>query len=88
VNGAEVVELECILPVGLARERVAARLSEGIDPSDATPELLDVLRQRQEPWLLANRIDTSGTRAEAIEAAAEVVEPGRPVNAGGREARR
>jgi aminoglycoside phosphotransferase family enzyme/predicted kinase len=88
VNGAEVVELECILPVGMARERVAARLSEGIDPSDATPELLDVLRQRQEPWLLANRIDTSGTRAEAIEAAAEVVEPGRPVNAGGRAARR
>jgi predicted kinase len=73
--GAEVVEIECILPVGMARERVEARLREGTDPSDATPEMLDMFRQRQEPWLTANRVDTSGTRQSAVDHAAAVIEP-------------
>jgi predicted kinase len=59
----------------MARERVEARLREGTDPSDATPEMLDMFRQRQEPWLTANRVDTSGTRQSAVDHAAAVIEP-------------
>src|SRR5690606_18815811 len=37
---ADVVEVRCDLPVDIARERVARRMAEGFDLSDATPEVV------------------------------------------------
>lgn len=66
MHGAEIVEIECMLPPGLAKERIALRLQKGGDASDARPELVDTLRQRQEPWVSAHGLDTSGEPEDAI----------------------
>ena len=72
-HGAEFVEIQCMLPPGLAKERIRGRLEKGTDASDATPELVDTLRQRQQPWPSAKGLDTSGTPDDAIALALRLV---------------
>ncbi len=67
-KGAVIVEFECVLDAATAKKRIAARLDEGIDPSDARPELVDELRTRHEPWAEAIPIDTRPSPDEVLEA--------------------
>lgn len=59
--GAELTELRCELPRGIAKERIARRLASLYQPSDATPELVDAIGDRFDAWPEAASVDTSGT---------------------------
>ncbi len=56
--GAEVVELECTLDASVARERVARRLANPWNPSDATPDIVDHLAAERDPWPTALGLPT------------------------------
>lgn len=56
--GATTIECECTLDPTRAQARIAARMAEGHDASDASPELSKVLRARREPWPKATTIAT------------------------------
>jgi len=71
--GADLVEIECVLDVDTARQRIARRLDAGDDPSDARPEILDALRDRQAPWPEANKLSTADSSSATAEAALAVV---------------
>ncbi|MFT7598042.1 MAG: aminoglycoside phosphotransferase family enzyme/predicted kinase [Acidimicrobiales bacterium] len=58
-KGAEIIEIECRLDPATAKDRIARRLAQGNDPSDARPELVDELRERFEEWPAATPINTT-----------------------------
>jgi predicted kinase len=49
-HSASCFELECHIDRSLARERVTERLASTVDPSDATPEIVDHLASLRDPW--------------------------------------
>ena len=57
-TGAELVEVECVLDPAIAKERIARRLSNPDNPSDATPDLVDYMAARREHWPEAIEVDT------------------------------
>lgn len=57
-HGAEVSAVECTLAAEVAAERVRLRREQGVDASDATPELAVRLADRRDTWPTAFRIDT------------------------------
>lgn len=66
-TSSRLVELRCVAPQALCRDRVATRT----DPhgSEATPAVVDLLDRRADPWSEATDIDTSG-RFELLQSAA------------------
>lgn len=70
-RGAELVELECRIDPAEARRRVAARQAEGRSPSDAGPEIVDLLAGRRDPWPRAVGVDTSRPLERAVRLALE-----------------
>lgn len=77
-----IVELRCMVDLGTARDRVAAR--EG-DPSDAGSEVVEHLTAKAEPWPEADALDTGRDVASVHTDAVSKVYPGR--GAGLRERR-
>lgn len=65
--GAELTEVRCRVPTGVARERVARRLAAAYDPSDATPEVVDHFAAHQDEWPEAIEVDTTRPVAECLE---------------------
>lgn len=65
-RGITAIEIECVLDPEIAKCRIVRRLEAGNDPSDARPEIVDVLRDQHEPWPSATRIDTSGPPSDAL----------------------
>jgi aminoglycoside phosphotransferase family enzyme/predicted kinase len=57
--GAELTEFECECDPEIARSRIAKRLRESADPSDATPDLVAEFGFRHSSWPPAQTIDTS-----------------------------
>lgn len=74
--GADIIELECVLDSATAKERVAHRLEEGHDPSDARPAILDDLRAMHADWPEATSVLTAGS-FDSTEAAALAAVRGR-----------
>lgn len=72
--GAEIVEIECTLDDSIARERIERRLANPDDPSDATPDLVDLLGSRRDPWPEATTIDTTAAIDDVVCAAITAVE--------------
>lgn len=72
--GVAPVEIRCVLDDAIARERIARRLASPDDPSDATPELVDLLRSRREPWPEAHDIDTDARVEDVARAALSAIE--------------
>ncbi|MDH3706679.1 MAG: AAA family ATPase [Acidimicrobiia bacterium] len=82
-HGVAVIELQCQVDPGLARERVARRLAAGSDPSDATPAVVDHLIGQHDPWPSAIVLDTSSTPRPTIdEAIGRVCDFGPELDAG------
>lgn len=67
--GAEVVEIECVLDPVIARERIARRLANPDNPSDATPDLVDYMADRRDAWPEAITVSTD-VRVEQVVARA------------------
>jgi predicted kinase len=59
-------------------ERILSRSSEGGDPSDATTEVASAFAGTEAPWPGATTVDTSGTAADALAAALDVIAAGGP----------
>jgi len=55
-EGARLLEIECVLDDALARRRITERQHAGLDASDATPDVVGLLR---DPWPSAERVDTT-----------------------------
>lgn len=72
----EIVEIECVLDPAIAKERIARRLANPDNPSDATPDLVDYMAARREPWPEAIAIDT-GAPVERIRSSALAAIDGR-----------
>lgn len=56
--GAEVVEIQCSLSPSIARERLAWQMASIWDPADETPDVVDDVAARFEPWPEAVQLDT------------------------------
>ena len=83
---AEVDELQCVLPNAVARERIARRSASIYNPSDATPELVDHMMARFDPWPEAREISTNQRIADSVDDAVDAV-LGRPSNTSHHERR-
>jgi aminoglycoside phosphotransferase family enzyme/adenylate kinase family enzyme len=66
---SELVELRCVAPDPVAKERIARRMADPYNPSDATPELVDRLNRSVDPWPEAIEIDTDQSIAGSVQAA-------------------
>ena len=66
--GASIAELRCVVPVEVARERIVRRRAAALDPSDATPEVLEHLAGRFDAWPEAVVLDTERPLAETAAA--------------------
>lgn len=66
---ADLTELRCQAPVSVASARIARRLAEGTDPSEATPEVGRAIAAAFEPWPEALELDTLAPPAEVCERA-------------------
>lgn len=72
--GVDLVEIECELDPAIARERIARRLANPDDPSDATPALFDVMVARRDPWPRATAVETMPPLDEVVDTAISVIE--------------
>lgn len=73
---AMVVEIECQIDVATARERVARRLADGWNPSDATPQVVDHLRDEHDVWPEACVLETGQHPERTMVEAVHIVESG------------
>jgi len=65
-HAAELIEVECRVDPGVARERVARRLADAWNLSDATPAIVDHLESIHDPWPEAFSLDTGRPIDETI----------------------
>jgi predicted kinase len=66
---SDLTELHCVLPPELAADRVRARLADGRDPSEATPEVARQLAGDFAPWPEAVELDTCASPEDVAERA-------------------
>lgn len=69
----ELVEIDCTIDPTIARERVARRLADGWSPSDATPEIVDHMKNSSDRWNEATSLDTSQPVGQNVRQAIEIV---------------
>jgi len=72
---AELVELRCVAPPGVAAERIGARLRRRSDASDATAEVAAAMAAEADPWPEAVTVDTSGSKPASLRAALAALAP-------------
>ena len=72
--GVDLIEIECVLDSAVARERIARRLANPDDPSDATPDLVDLLGSRRDTWPEAHEIDTVASVDDVVRTALCAIE--------------
>lgn len=79
-TGAEILQLECELPLGIAKERLIRRMANPLLISDATPEIADHLSALREPWPDAISIDTNRPFTEVEAAGLRAFQEQRPAH--------
>jgi aminoglycoside phosphotransferase family enzyme/predicted kinase len=65
-TASDLVELRCVAPRPVADARIARRIREGGDVSDATPAIARAMASSADPWPSAVDVDTSGPVAESL----------------------
>jgi predicted kinase len=75
-TSSDLLELRCDAPVGVTRERLAARARAGLDASDATSEIAARMASTATPWPTATTVDTSAGREDALTAAVAAADQG------------
>ncbi|HET6964130.1 MAG TPA: AAA family ATPase [Acidimicrobiales bacterium] len=68
-RSAQLVALECVAPVDVARGRILARKAAGDNLSDATPEVAVEMAGSYDPWPEAVKVDTSCPQADSLDRA-------------------
>lgn len=58
-SGAQLIPIECSVPLAIAQERIVRRSANVFSISDATPEIAEQLNARREPWADAIAIDSA-----------------------------
>lgn len=69
-------EIRCVVAPEIAAQRIALRLEVGTDPSDATPEIAELMAARSEPWPEATTISTDVAPERVVEAALASIRQG------------
>ncbi len=72
-SASDLVELHCTAPVAVTEQRIARRLREARDPSEATVEVSRAMRRIEDPWVSATVIDTTRLSESVLEHALRVV---------------
>lgn len=73
-SSSVLTELECRVPLAVARERIARRLASLDQPSDATPEVANHIAASFDPWTTATAVDTNvAVRASVAQACRSVL---------------
>jgi aminoglycoside phosphotransferase family enzyme/predicted kinase len=70
---ADIVELRCSAPAGVADERIRQRLAAGGDASDATPEIAAIMAAAEVPWPSAHTVDMASGPAAGLAAAMDAI---------------
>jgi predicted kinase len=70
---ADLVQLRCTAPAGVAERRIRARAQ---DPSDANPEITKRMAAAQGPWPEAIAIDTTNAEDSLTQAMTAIRPPG------------
>ena len=65
----DLVQFRCSAPPAVAAARMVERAALGIDPSDATPQVAEVMAESAVGWPEATVVDTSKTISDGVEAA-------------------
>lgn len=65
-HSAEVVALECVAPLDVARGRILSRQAAGGDLSDATAEVAAAMAASYDPWPEAVKVDTVRPQADSL----------------------
>lgn len=65
-HSAELLALECVAPVDVARSRILTRQAAGDDLSEATPDVAVEMAGSYDPWPEAVRVDTLRPPAESL----------------------
>jgi uncharacterized protein len=73
--GVELLEIECRLDESIARERVAHRLADPTNESDATSDLVASLNVQRDPWPTACGVSTIPPIDDVVSYAIEIVDP-------------
>jgi hypothetical protein len=74
-HGARLSAFDCQLDVATARERVARRLAQAWQPSDATPAVVDHLAATRDPWPEAVTVDMRADPADVVDRVAARIAP-------------
>jgi predicted kinase len=72
-GGAELGELRCVAPQGVADQRIVDRLAHSVDASDADSAIAHRMALAADPWPEASQVDTSSSVAETRDLAAAVL---------------
>jgi uncharacterized protein len=70
---ADSAEIRCTVPMEVAAARMRVRTASGGDPSDATPEIAEVMAAADRGWPGDIELDTSGRVEDVIRAAVELL---------------
>jgi uncharacterized protein len=73
-------EIRCVCPRSVRTQRLAARTTDGAEPSDATVEISDEMERLADEWPEALEVDTDQPLTDSI-AAIHAAEPTKPTNA-------
>lgn len=73
--GARVTSIRCVAPPDVCRQRVARRLAEGVDASEATPTVADWMAAHFEDWPDAIEVDTTGPKVATLDATSPTLGP-------------
>lgn len=68
-----ITEIRCKVAPAIAKERIARRMSSVHNPSDATPDLVDYIESRFEPWPEAAELSTAQSVQASIDSACALV---------------
>jgi predicted kinase len=77
-HGVELVEVEAVLDPAIAKERIARRMADPWNPSDATPEVVDYQVSRRDPWPTAIVVSTALPPREVCANALSQIDSVRP----------
>jgi len=76
-TASELIEVRCVLPTDIARDRLTQRAATQSDPSDADASVAAAMTLEFDAWPTATEVDTRPPRSVVAARVRKLVEPGR-----------